>query len=199
LEVNVPQNEKEAAAHPKGSTSKLHQQLNPEDAEQILKDSELLEHPSYIELQAKLNEAEEKANNNWERLLRQQAEMDNSQRRAERDVQNAHKYALEKFIPELLPVIDSLERSLQISSEEHSVNAVLEGINLTLKMFYDVLEKSGVVQINPQDQPFNPEFHQAVSVQEGVGAKSGTVVNVLQKGFTLNNRLIRPALVIVAK
>lgn len=193
----MPQNEKEAAA--KGSTSKLHQQLNPEDAEKILKDAELAEHPSFIELQGKLTEAEEKANNHWERLLRQQAEMDNSQRRAERDVQNAHKYALEKFIPELLPVIDSLERSLQISSEEHSVNAVLEGINLTLKMFYDVLEKADVLQINPEGQAFNPEFHQAVSVQEGTGKKSGTVITVLQKGFTLNNRLIRPALVIVAK
>ncbi|MES2218767.1 MAG: nucleotide exchange factor GrpE [Pseudomonadota bacterium] len=182
-----------------GSTSQLHQKMNPEDAEQILKDSALLEHPSFIELQNKLTEAEEKATQNWDRLLRQQADMDNQQRRAERDIANAHKYALEKFIPELLPVIDSMERSLEISSAEHSVNAVLEGINLTLKMFYGVLEKADVLQIDPKGQPFNPDFHQAVSVLENSGEKPGTVVNVLQKGYTLNNRLIRPALVVVAK
>jgi molecular chaperone GrpE len=182
-----------------GSTSQLHQKLNPEDAEQILKDAELLEHPSYIELQTKLTQAEQKATQSWERLLRLQAETENQQRRAERDVANAHKYALEKFIPELLPVIDSMERSLEISSLEHSVNAVLEGISLTLKMFYGVLEKADVLQIDPKGQPFNPDFHQAVSVQENTGEKAGTVVNVLQKGYTLNNRLIRPALVVVAK
>jgi molecular chaperone GrpE len=189
--------QKEKAAQ--GSTSQLHQQLNPEDAEQILKDAELLEHPSYIELQNKLTEAEQKADQHWQRLLRNQAETENQQRRAERDVANAHKYALEKFVPDLLPVIDSMERSLEISSAEHSVNAVLEGINLTLKMFYNVLEKADVLQIDPKGKPFNPDFHQAVSVQENTGEKAGTVVNVLQKGYTLNNRLIRPALVVVAK
>jgi molecular chaperone GrpE len=189
--------QKEKGAH--NSTSQLHQKLNPDDAEQILKEHELQDHPSFIELQTKLTQAEEKANQNWERLLRQQADTDNQQRRAERDIANAHKYALEKFIPELLPVIDSMERSLEISSAEHSVNAVLEGINLTLKMFYDVLKKADVVQIDPKGQPFNPDFHQAVSVQEGTNLKPGTVVNVLQKGYTLNNRLIRPALVVVSK
>jgi molecular chaperone GrpE len=182
-----------------GSTSTLHQKLNPEDAEQILKDAELLEHPSYIELQNRLTEAEQKADQHWQHLLRNKAETENQQRRAERDVVNAHKYALEKFVPELLPVIDSMERSLEISSAEHSVNAVLEGINLTLKMFYNVLEKADVLQIDPKGKPFNPDFHQAVSVQENTGEKAGTVVSVLQKGYTLNNRLIRPALVVVAK
>jgi len=190
------QKEKPVSAN---STTKLSQQLHEDDAEHILREAALLEHPSYIELQKKLDEAETKASENWDRLLRQQAEMDNMQRRVERDVTNAHKYALEKFVPELLPVIDSMERSLQISSEEHAVNAVLEGINLTLKLFYAALEKFGVIQINPAGEAFNPELHQAVSVQEGTDAKAGTVLNVLQKGYLLNNRLIRPALVVVAK
>jgi molecular chaperone GrpE len=181
------------------STTVLNQQLHEEDAEQILRDGALLEHPSYIELQKKLDEAENKATESWDRLLRQQAEMDNMQRRVERDIANAHKYALDKFVPELLPVIDSLERSLDISSEEHAVNAVLEGISLTLKMFYGALEKFGVTQVNPLGDAFNPELHQAVSVQEGTDSKPGNVLNVLQKGYLLNNRLIRPALVIVAK
>jgi molecular chaperone GrpE len=190
------QEEKSASAN---STAQLHQKLHEDNAEQVLRDSALLEHPSYIELQKKLDEAEAKANESWDRLLRQQAEMDNMQRRVERDVANAHKYALDKFIPELLPVIDSMERSLQISSDEHSVNAVLEGINLTLKMFYGVMEKFGVVQINPEGEAFNSELHQAVSVQESADEKSGIVLNVLQKGYSLNGRLLRPALVVVSK
>jgi molecular chaperone GrpE len=190
------QKEKSASAN---STAQLNQKLHEDDAAQVLLDAALLEHPTYIELQKKLDEAETKANESWDRLLRQQAEMDNMQRRVERDVANAHKYALEKFVPELLPVIDSMERSLQISSDEHSVNAVLEGISLTLKLFYGTIEKFGVVQIDPEGEVFNPELHQAVSVQETPGTKSGIVLNVLQKGYSLNGRLIRPALVVVSK
>jgi molecular chaperone GrpE len=191
----VSHREKEAAE--KGSTSKLQQKLD--EADDSLSEDEVLEHPSYLAIQQKLTDSEEKAGQHWERLLRQQADIDNAQRRAERDVSNAHKYALEKFIPELLPVIDSMERSLEISSEEHSVKPVLEGISLTLKMFYAAIEKFGVVQINPAGQVFNPELHQAVSVQIDPAVKSGTVISVLQKGYSLNNRLIRPALVVVAK
>jgi molecular chaperone GrpE len=190
------QKEKSASAN---STAQLNQKLHEDDAAQVLRDAALLEHPTYIELQKKLDEAEAKATESWDRLLRQQAEMDNMQRRVERDVANAHKYALEKFVPELLPVIDSMERSLQISSDEHSVNAVLEGISLTLKLFYGTIEKFGVVQINPEGEVFNPELHQAVSVLEEQGIKSGIVLNVLQKGYSLNGRLIRPALVVVSK
>jgi molecular chaperone GrpE len=179
----------------KNSTAALHEQLK----ENVNEDEALLEHPSYIELQKKLDEAEEKANQNWDRSLRIQAEMDNTQRRAERDVSNAHKYALEKFSLELLPVVDNLERSLLTSEEEHSVNAVLEGIKLTLKMFHAALEKFGVEQVNPEGQVFNPDLHQAVSVQVDPKIKPNTVINVLQKGYLLNNRLIRPALVVVSK
>ncbi len=159
--------------------------------------TELLEHPSYVDLQNKLTEAEEKATQYWDRLLRTQAETENMQRRAQRDVENAHKYALEKFITELLPVIDSLERSTSLH-EDHQ-HSVLEGVNLTLKMLYGVLEKFNIQQIDPLTQPFNPELHQAVSTQVDSTVPPNTVLNVLQKGYLLNNRLVRPALVVVSK
>jgi molecular chaperone GrpE len=155
---------------------------------------------SYKELQQQLIEAEEKANKNWNDLLLKQAEMDNLRRRVERDVANAHKYALEKFILELLPIIDGLERAITAhSNEESGAGSLLDGVNLTLKMFYAALEKGGVQQINPLDQLFNPELHQAVSTQADPAAKPGTVLSVLQLGYLLNSRLIRPALVIVAQ
>jgi len=144
--------------------------------------------------------AEEKANQYWERILRQQAEMDNLHRRVERDVANAHKYALEKFVSELLPIVDSLERAMAThGNEESGAGTLLDGVNLTLKMFYAALEKFGVQQVDPVGQPFNPELHQAVSTQVDCDAKPGSVISVLQKGYLLNNRLVRPALVIVAK
>lgn len=198
-----PHNKKPDSAK-NNSTASLHEKLNMnEHAEggefQEDQEAELLEKLSYPELQKKCEEAELKATQYWERLLRLQAETDNMQRRVERDIGNAHKYALEKFVSELLPVVDNLERSLQTSLEEHSGNTVMDGIKLTLKMFITALEKFGVVQVSPEGQPFNPEFHQAVSVQVDDSVKPNTVISVLQKGYLLNNRLVRPALVVVAK
>jgi len=159
-----------------------------------------LSHAEYEELMQKLNEAEQKANEHWERVLRMQAEMDNLQRRAERDVANAHKYALERFALELIPIVDSLELCISNKAEGAVAEVVsfVEGINLTLKMFYAALEKFGIQQVNPVSQAFNPDFHQAISTQKDVKVKPGTVLLVLQKGYLLNNRLLRPALVIVA-
>ncbi|EKD55341.1 MAG: GrpE protein [uncultured bacterium] len=163
-------------------------------------DVEMIDHPSYQEMQQKLTEAEEKATQSWERLLRLQAEMDNMQRRTERDVANAHKYALEKFVLELLPSVDGLERALLSHADEPSGSGtLLDGVSLTLKMLYAAFEKFGIQQLSPEGQPFNPEQHQAVAAEASPDAKSGTVLSVLQKGYLLNNRLIRPALVVVAK
>ncbi len=152
------------------------------------------------ELIEKVNELELKANENWERFLRAQADTDNAARRAERDVANAHKYALEKFVNELLPIADSLELSAASvpADMQAAAKPLIEGVELTLKMFYSAMEKFGVQQIYPQGQPFNPEFEQAISMQES-DEKPGTVLSVLQKGYTLNGRLVRPALVVVAK
>lgn len=165
------------------------------------KPEELLTHPSYEELMQKLGEADHKANQYWERILRMQADAENATRRAERDVGNAHKYALEKFIGELIPIVDSLELCLENEAKEGKIakESLVEGVKLTLKMFHTALEKFGVQQVNPLKQAFNPEFEQAISTQLDKTVQPGTVLAVLQKGYTLNNRLIRPALVVVSK
>lgn len=165
------------------------------------KPTELLEHPSYQEMIKKLDEAEQKANQYWERILRMDADNKNVQRRNERDVENAHKYGLEKFVTELLPVIDSLE--LAANSVPKELNAqgasFVEGVDLTLKMLLTAIGKFGLEQVNPVGQPFNPELEQAISMQVDPSVKPNTVLSVLQKGYTLNSRLLRPALVVVSK
>jgi len=154
---------------------------------------------SYEELVKELEEAKYKANQHWERILRMQADNENALRRTERDVANAHKYALEKFVNELLPIVDSLELCVTNSPQDQSSQAVVEGVDLTLKMFYTALEKFGVKQVNPVSEAFDSEHQQAISMQYDPELPAGTVLSVLQKGYTLNNRLIRPALVVVSK
>ncbi len=188
-----------------GSTASLNKKFNPDEQDDAVVDdfkdeTEQREYLSYNQLQEKLKEAEEKASQNYERMLRVQAEMDNLQRRTERDIANAHKYALEKFVLELLPIVDGLERALMAHADETSGgDSLLDGVSMTLNMIYAAFQKFGVEQVNPEGQPFNPELHQAVSTQADPNVKSNTVISVLQKGYLLNNRLIRPALVVVAK
>ncbi len=135
-----------------------------------------------------------------DQVLRVQAEMQNVRRRVERDVENAHKYALDKFSAELLPVVDNLERALgSISADDESQKAVAEGIELTLKSFVDVLVRFKIEPIDPAGQPFDANLHQAVSMVPNPDLEPNTVMDVFQKGYTLNGRLIRPAMVIVAK
>ena len=136
---------------------------------------------------------------NLDKAVRAQAELDNVRKRTLRDVENAHKYALEKFANELLPVIDSMEMGINAADESEEQKALREGMELTLKMFRDVLEKFGMSEVEAAGVKFDPEKHEAVSMQEIEGSESGTVVNVLQKGYALNGRLIRPAMVVVAK
>ena len=135
-----------------------------------------------------------------DQVLRVQAEMQNLRRRAERDVENAHKYALDKFAPELLPVVDNLERALAtIDAEDPAQKSVAEGIELTLKTFVDVLVRFKVESVDPAGQPFDAEFHQAVSMVPNPDLEPNTVMDVFQKGYTLNGRLLRPAMVVVSK
>lgn len=186
--------------HKPGSTAALKNKLNSgseADDGARMDDEALLEHPSYEELQDKLTQTEKELSEAKDRMLRIQAESDNVLRRTQRDVENAHKYGLEKMIEALLPVIDSLERAVALPEDQQ--HSVLEGVELTLKMFYAVLEKFTIKQVNPLSEPFNPELHQAVSTQVDPAVQPGTVLNVLQKGYLLNNRLIRPALVVVSK
>ena len=133
-------------------------------------------------------------------LLRTHADMQNLRRRVDRDVENAHKYALEKFVGELLPVVDNLERATAaIDSESADMGAVGEGVQLTLKSFLDVLHKFNVEPINPEGEPFDPDRHQAMSMVPSPEVKPNTVIEVFQKGYLLNGRLVRPAMVVVAK
>jgi len=131
--------------------------------------------------------------------LRSQAEIQNIQRRAERDVTHAHKFALEKFAGSLLEVVDNLERALgSVPSEEPAVKALQEGVSLTHKLFSDTLKRFAVEAVDPLGAPFDPEQHQAVSMQPSATAEPNTVTAVFQKGYTLSGRLLRPAMVVVA-
>lgn len=135
-----------------------------------------------------------------DQVLRVQAEMQNVRRRAERDVEGAHKFALDKFAADLLPVVDNLERALAaIDSEDEGQKSVAEGIELTLKTFMDVLVRFKIEAIDPAGQPFDADLHQAVSMVPNPDLEANTVMDVFQKGYTLNGRLVRPAMVVVSQ
>ncbi len=155
--------------------------------------------PELKDLHLQLEDARSKADEHWNQVLRMQAELENGRRRAERDVENAHKYALDRFAQDLLPVKDSLELALAAIGEDAALDKLREGTELTLKMLGQAMAKYGIQEVNPLGQPFNPELHQAMSMQESAGQAPNTVLAVMQKGYTLNERLIRPALVVVAK
>jgi molecular chaperone GrpE len=130
-------------------------------------------------------------------LLRERAEIENQRKRLARDVEQARKFANERLLGDLLPVCDGLERGIAVDVAD--VQSMREGLDLTLKALLKVAENSGLKQVDPLGQPFNPELHQAVSVVEAPQAAPNTVVSVMQKGYVLNERLLRPALVMVAK
>lgn len=148
-----------------------------------------------------LEDARAKADEHWNQLLLAKAETENVRRRAKQDTENAHKYGLEKFALELLPVKDSLEMGLAAteSSSEEAIANLKEGTELTLKMLTSAMEKFGIEVLNPLGDTFDPTLHQAMSMQESAEYKPNTVMAVMQKGYQLNDRLIRPAMVVVSK
>lgn len=150
-------------------------------------------------LQGQLEKLQEQSKVSLDKVVRAQAEMENLRKRAARDVENAHKYALEKFTNELLPIMDSLELGLSASVKAKNLDDLCKGMELTLEMFNTVMEKFGITMIEPKGEKFNPELHDAVSMQETNDSNSGIIIEVMQKGYTLNGRLIRPAMVVVAK
>lgn len=151
-------------------------------------------------LKEALAKAEQKATENYELALRTKAEAENMRRRQENELSNARKYGVEKFAQELLPVIDSMEMGLVAALDESSdVAKFREGSEMAIKMFKSVLEKFGAVAIDPQGEKFDPEYHQAMSMVENHEVPANTVLNVVQKGYKLHDRLIRPAMVIVSK
>lgn len=152
-----------------------------------------------VKLEAEIEALKQKADDNWNQFLREKAESENARRRAQKDVENARNFAIEKFVQELLPVKDSLEMGLQASQEKGAdVGKLKEGTKLTLKMFNNTVAKFGVEVVDPMGKPFNPEFHQAMTMQES-DKKPNVVLAVMQKGYLLNGRLIRPAMVVVSK
>lgn len=181
-ELNQKQTEEGTESKPEASVEQ-----NTESGEEVSSEEEIQE------LQNQLEKASED-------VLRAQAEAMNIRRRAEAEVEKARKYALERFVADLLPVVDNLDRALAVvDAEDSAMKAVIEGIELTRKSFLDTLEKNQVKSISPEGEPFNPEEHQAMTMVPNPDVEPNTVLEVFQKGYSLNGRLIRPAMVVVSK
>ncbi len=157
--------------------------------------------PSELDvLKEQLEQAQAQVADLKDQALRAQAESQNIRRRSDKDVENAHKFALDKFSAELLPVVDNLERALDsVDRQNEQVTAFVEGVELTRKSFLDVLKRFNIEQQDPVGEPFDPQLHEAMSMIEAPDAEPNTVLNVMQKGFTLNGRLIRAAMVVISK
>jgi len=152
------------------------------------------------ELEAQLAAAQGAVADSKEQALRAQAEMENIRRRAALDVEKANKFALEKFAGELLPVIDNMERAIELAdSTNDTLKPMIEGVELTLKTLLSAVARFGVTPVDPQGEPFNPDYHQAMSMVENAELAPNTVLAVMQKGYTLNGRLLRPAMVMVTR
>ncbi|BCV57347.1 nucleotide exchange factor GrpE [Shewanella algae] len=152
------------------------------------------------ELEQALSDAQATVEEQKDSVIRAAAEVDNIRRRAAQDVEKAHKFALEKFSNELLPVIDNMERALVGADKaDEATKPLFEGVELTLKSFLSAVEKFGVKQIDPMGEAFNPEQHQAIGMQPSAEFPANTVMLVMQKGYQLNERLLRPAMVMVSK
>lgn len=156
--------------------------------------------PEVEALQARVSELEEQLAAAQDQALRNAAEMQNVRRRAEQDVEKAHKFALEKFAGDLLGVVDSMERGLELTpAEDETSKAVREGLELTHKLLLDSLKRHQLEQLDPLGEPFNPEHHQAMAMEESATMEPGSVLKVFQKGYLLSGRLLRPAMVVVSK
>ena len=156
----------------------------PMDAEQLAK-----------ELAAAVAEVESLK----DQMLRTHAEAQNVRRRAEQDVEKAHKFGVEKFANEMLPIVDSLERAIEAFGDDEALQPMREGVEMTMNMFLSGLEKFKMEQVNPLGETFDPALHQAMSMVDAPDAEPNSVIAVMQKGYTLHGRLVRPAMVVVAK
>ncbi len=157
------------------------------------------EAPTVESLSCALSEAETKVAQLQDQALRAKADVENMRRRAARDVENAHKYALERMTGELLPVLDSLEKAVESATLAKDADAIGEGLELSLKMFLSVLSKVGIVQLDPLGEPFDPQFHEAIAMVENPDGEPNSVMEVIQRGYSLNGRLVRAAKVVVVK
>jgi len=177
------------------SVESAEEQVEAEATVETSKELEMI-----AELGKKLALAEQKVKDQQDSVIRAKADMENVRRRAAQDVEKAHKFALDKFADGLLPVIDSMEMAISHADrEDDALKPMIDGVELTLKSMLSTIEKFGLLPINPQDEIFNPEKHQAMSMQVVEGVPANQVIAVMQKGYELNGRLIRPAMVMVSK
>ncbi len=175
-------------------------QAEAQGEDPALKDLEQAEQQVEEDLQKALEEARQQAADHWDALLRVKADMENLRRRTRIDVENAHKFALEKFINELLPVLDSMEMGIEAAGKEGAtVETLKEGMEMTFKMMLDVLSRFGVERIDPAGERFDPQKHEAMTMVPSADHEPETVMDVIQKGYSLNDRLVRPARVVVSK
>jgi molecular chaperone GrpE len=171
------------------------EKANDEDALELTEEQQRI-----VELEAAVIAAETKFADQKDSVMRAIADADNVRKRAQGEIDKARKFALEKFAGELLPVADNLERALQVANpEDEAIKPIIDGVELTLKSFVSTIEKFGMTVIDPQGQPFNPEQHQAMSMQENAELPPNTVLAVMQKGYEINGRLLRPAMVMVTR
>lgn len=152
------------------------------------------------ELEAALGTSESLVKEQLDSVLRARADIENMRRRTEQEIEKAHKFALERFATELLPVIDNMERALEMADKDNAaIKPTLEGVEMTLQAMKEAVEKFGLKELNPHGEAFNPDFHQAMSIQESAEHKPNSVMLVMQKGYELNGRVLRPAMVMVSK
>jgi len=178
-------NENEAQANEQTSEEVVSDSMGGDDGEVTIQS-----------LQAELETVRASADKNWDTVLRMKAEADNQRKRSEKQVQDAHKFAVQKFVSELLPVADSLEMGM---AAEGDIEQIREGMNLTMNVLNKALEKFSVEAVDPLGEKFDPELHQAMAMQPSEEYEEGNVSAVMQKGYTLSGRLVRPAMVMVVK
>ena len=178
------------------SIKQAEEQVEASDANEAIS----AEQEKINELELALVVAKSTVNDQKDSVIRAKAEVDNVRRRSAQDVEKARKFALDKFAAELLPVVDNLERAIEsVDKEDEGQKGLAEGVELTLQSMMAALDKFGVKVVDPLDQPFNPELHQAMSMQEIEDVAPNTVIAVMQRGYELNGRLVRPAMVMVSK
>ncbi|MFV2004126.1 MAG: nucleotide exchange factor GrpE [Gammaproteobacteria bacterium] len=187
------------SAQNQDTNEELEQNQPEAETETVQEEEAILASPekSADSLEAQLEDAQTKASENWEQFIRAKAEMDNLRRRNVIDVENAHKYGTEKLVTELLPVLDSMSMGLAV--EDASAESLREGMELTMNMLGNMMDKIGLEEIDPLNEKFDPARHQAMSMQPNAEVEPNTVIAVMQKGYALNDRLIRPAMVMVSK
>lgn len=189
----------EEEAEPQAQEGELEAAIEgAEEAELVAREAEASDNPEAEVLAARVEELEQSVAEAKDQALRAAAEAQNVRRRAEQEAEKARKFALERFVKELLPVVDSLEKALEAMGED-ATEAHREGVSMTLKMQHDVLGKFGVEVVEPHGEPFDPQYHEAMAMVPNPELEPNTVMDVMQKGYLLNGRLVRPAMVVVSQ